>query len=96
MPIVCHNGHLTDAHAGYSPGAVIATAANFTVGGQMIARVGDMITPHTRPQSPPHVGATIAAGAPTFTVGGMPAARLNDPTSCGGKMAQGFGLLSIG
>lgn len=95
MPAISHNLNMTDAHSGYAPGMVVATAANFTVGGQMVARVGDMITPHLRPNSPPHVG-TVSAGAAKFSVGGMPVARIDDPTSCGGKMAVGFATFTVG
>lgn len=96
MSNVSHHAHQTNVHSGYSPGSVIATAVNFSVAGQPIARVGDVITPHTRPNSPPHIGATIAAGAAHFTVGSKPAARIGDPTTCGAKLAQGVASFRIG
>ncbi len=97
MSAVCHHGHKTNLHNGWTPGAVQATASNFTVNGQPIARVGDTITdhPHTG-SSPPHKAATIVAGAPRFTVGGIAVARVDDPTSCGGKMAEGESSFTIG
>lgn len=98
MPPVSHNTHMTDVHSGYLPGIVIATAANFTVAGQMVARLGDSVTTHACPghSVPPHAGATIAAGAAKFTIGGKAAARINDPTTCGAKMAQGVANFTIG
>jgi uncharacterized Zn-binding protein involved in type VI secretion len=98
MPAVSHNNHPTNVHSGYVPGMVIATAANFTAAGQMVARVGDSITTHACPghSVPPHAGATVAAGAAKFTVGGKAIARIDDPTSCGAKIAMGVGNFTIG
>jgi uncharacterized Zn-binding protein involved in type VI secretion len=98
MPAVSHNGHSTNVHSGFVPGVAIATAINFTVAGQPILRVGDMVTPHPKPGTtvPPHVAATVSAGAPTFTVAGQAVARVDDPLSCGAKMAQGVANFVIG
>ena len=98
MPAVCHNTHITNVHSSFIPGIASATATNFSVAGQAILRVGDTVSTHPCPghSVPPHVNASITAGAAKFTVGGKAAVRINDPLSCGAKMAMGVANFTIG
>lgn len=96
MPQVALHGFVTNTHSSYAPGSIIATASNFTVANLAIARVGDQITPHPHPKSPPHVGASISAGAGSFTVGGKAVARKGDGVSCGAKLDQGQSNFTVG
>lgn len=96
MPAISHHGHYTNVHSGFAPGTIIATASNFTVSGQMVARVGDLITPHSHPNGAVHPAAKISQGSTRFSVGGKAVARINDSVNCGAKINQGFGGFMVG
>ncbi|WDE04657.1 PAAR domain-containing protein [Thalassomonas viridans] len=98
MPQVSLNGHVTDVHSLFLPGAGIATVGNFTIGGIAPLRVGDEISTHVLSTDPKvkHEKITIAAGSGSFSIGGKAVARLGDACGCGAKMAQGFATFSAG
>jgi uncharacterized Zn-binding protein involved in type VI secretion len=63
-------------------GPIALGAPTVFVGGQPLARVGDIAVC----VGPPDV---IVLGSPKFLVSGMPAARLGDMTAHGGVIVQG-------
>lgn len=57
--------------------------APWTVEGQTIVGVGDLVTPHA--PGPPHSPAppTMVTGSPWFSINGVPVCREGDLASCG-------------
>ncbi|MCL1060799.1 type VI secretion system PAAR protein [Shewanella benthica] len=81
-------------HEGFPPTAVIAAASTVKVDGVPLARKGDALAPHDKPNNPPHPRA-ISAGSGTVSADGMPAARSGDAVDCGGSLVGG-GTVNIG
>ncbi len=75
------------ARLGDVAGGVIASGLlTVTVGGQPIARLGDVVSPHG---TGIHGGTVIATGSLTVTAGGQPVARIGDVASCGHPISSG-------
>ncbi|MNC83406.1 PAAR motif protein [compost metagenome] len=56
--------------------------------------MGDPLTPHDKPEHPPHPR-KIASGSGTVFIDGLPAARAGDSIDCGGVVI-GTGTVNIG
>jgi uncharacterized Zn-binding protein involved in type VI secretion len=70
-------------------GAVVGAAANYTMDGVPVARMGDMCTCPIRG----HSGCTIVEGDPAWLIGGLPVALEGHHTSCGAVLISTFGRL---
>ncbi|HCL5285718.1 TPA: PAAR domain-containing protein, partial [Salmonella enterica] len=51
------------------------------------ARTGDPLTPHARPEHPPHPR-KIAGGSASVFIDGLPAARTGDAVDCGVRLLR--------
>lgn len=81
-------------HDGYRETVIIAGSPTVFIGGIPAARMGDPLTPHDKPEHPPHPR-KIASGSPTVFFDGLPAARTGDKVDCGGVII-GTGTVNIG
>ncbi|WP_330986293.1 MULTISPECIES: type VI secretion system PAAR protein [Enterobacterales] len=79
---------------GYYETAIIAGSPTVLIDNLSAARLGDPLTPHDKPEHPPHPR-KIASGAGTVFIDGMPAARSSDSIDCGGVFI-GDGTVNIG
>jgi len=70
-------------HRGFPPTPVVAGFPDVLIDGRPVARAGDPLALHSKPQHPPHPG-TIAAGASTVLINGVRAAVTDSPVSCRG------------
>lgn len=70
-------------------GTVVGAAANYTMDGIPVARMGDMCTCPIRG----HSGCTIVEGDPAWLIGGLPVALEGHHTSCGAVLISTFGRL---
>ncbi len=87
-------GDLGTDHQGFPPTPVIAGSPDVLIDGKPVARVGDPLSPHSKPKHPPHPRA-IAAGSATVLINGIPAAVTGSAISCGG-VTIGTGSVVIG
>ncbi|MEQ5835512.1 type VI secretion system PAAR protein [Marinobacter sp. R17] len=76
-------GDIGTDHEGYPPTPVIAASSTVLMDGKPVARQGDPLAPHTKPNSGTHPRA-IAGGNPTVLVEGKPIALTGDAVTCGG------------
>src|SRR5690554_2812277 len=87
-------GDLGTDHQGFPPTPVIAGSPDVSIDGKPVARVGDLLAPHSTPKHSPHPRA-IAAGSATVLINGIPAAVTGSAISCGG-VTIGTGSVVIG
>ncbi|MEX5410949.1 PAAR domain-containing protein [Atlantibacter hermannii] len=73
---------------------IIAGSSTIFNDGLPAARLGDPLTPHDKPEHPPHPR-KIASGYYTVFIDGLPAARTGDTINCGGVVIGG-GTVNIG
>ena len=66
-------GDLGSDHEGFPPTPVIAGSPDVLIDGKPAARVGDPLSPHSKPKHPPHPR-TIAGSSATVMINGKPAA----------------------
>lgn len=76
-------GDLGTDHEGFPPTPVIAASSTVLMDGKPVARQGDPLALHSKPNHGPHPRA-IAAGNPTILVEGKPIALTGDAVTCGG------------
>ncbi|WP_079969642.1 type VI secretion system PAAR protein [Salmonella enterica] len=81
-------------HDGYYETVIAAGSSTVSIDGLPAARMGDPLTPHSKPKHPPHPR-KIASGSSTVFIDGLPAARTGDAIDCGGVVI-GSGSVSIG
>ncbi|EAA7244357.1 type VI secretion system PAAR protein [Salmonella enterica subsp. salamae] len=82
MPTAARLGDKGTQHDGYYETVIIAGSPTVFINGLPAARMGDALTPHSRPEHPPHPR-KIATGSPTVFIDGLPAARTGDAVDCG-------------
>ncbi|EBS7636605.1 type VI secretion system PAAR protein [Salmonella enterica] len=94
MPTAARLGDKGTQHDGYYETAIIAGSSTVFIDGLPAARQGDPLTPHSRPEHPPHPR-KIAGGSSSVFIDGLPAARTGDAIDCGGVVTCG-GTVNIG
>lgn len=87
-------GDIGSDHDGFFPTPVVSGSGTVKGDGIPLARVGDPLLPHIKPQHPPH-GRSIKAGSSTVFIDGKAAARSGDAVDCGGTVSGG-GTVNIG
>ena len=83
MPLAAKLSDKGSQHDGYHETAIIAGSPTVFIDGLPAARMGDPLTPHAKPEHPPHPR-KIASGSGTVFIDGLPAARTGDAIDCGG------------
>ncbi|WP_372053242.1 PaaR repeat-containing protein (plasmid) [Tistrella mobilis] len=96
MPPVTLKGDACTGHGCWPGRPSIEGEARLTVGGRPVVLVGHAFAAHTCPAIPETHGGVLAAGAPRLTVGGRAIGRIDDPVSCGSRVAQGDARIVIG
>lgn len=81
-------------HEGFPPTPVISSSPTVKVDGIALARAGDALGPHDKPNHPTH-SRKIAAGSSCVFIDSKPAARSGDAIDCGGSLVGG-GTVNIG
>ncbi|MCP1316007.1 MULTISPECIES: type VI secretion system PAAR protein [unclassified Halomonas] len=76
-------GDMGTDHDGFPPTPVTAGSATVIMDGKPMARVGDPLEPHDKPNHPKHPRA-IAQGSGTILIDGKPAALTGHAVDCGG------------
>ncbi|WBM70334.1 type VI secretion system PAAR protein [Buttiauxella sp. WJP83] len=94
MPIAARLSDKGTQHEGYCETTITAGSPTVLICGLPAARMGDPLTPHAKPEHPPHPR-KIASGSPTVFIDGLPAARTGDAIDCGGVVI-GSGTVNIG
>ncbi|CAM4239311.1 type VI secretion system PAAR protein [Serratia silvae] len=87
-------GDIGTDHDGFPATVVISGSSTVKADNHGLARVGDALLPHSRPNHPLHPR-KIASGSTTVFVDGKAAARSGDSIDCGG-MVLGSGTVNIG
>ncbi|MGB7799597.1 type VI secretion system PAAR protein [Buttiauxella sp.] len=75
-------------HDGYRETVITAGSPTVSIDGLPAARMGEPLTPHDKPEHPPHPR-KIASGSVTVFIDGLPAARIGDAIDCGGVVIGG-------
>ncbi|SDF70682.1 PAAR motif-containing protein [Onishia taeanensis] len=70
-------------HEGFPPTPVTAGSPTVTMDGKPVARQGDPLAPHDKPNHGPHPRA-IAGGSGSILVDGKPVALTGHAVDCGG------------
>lgn len=83
MPTAARFSDKGTQHDGYYETVIIAGSPTVFIDGLPAARTGDPLTPHAKPEHPPHPR-KIAGGSATVFIDGLPAARTGDAVDCGG------------
>ncbi|MBA2998562.1 type VI secretion system PAAR protein [Salmonella enterica subsp. salamae serovar 3,10:b:e,n,x] len=94
MPIAARLNDTGTRHDGYYETVIIAASPTVFINGLPAARMGDPLTPHAKPEHPPHPR-KIAGGSSTVFIDGLPAARTGDAVDCGG-VVTGSGKVNTG
>ncbi|KFC00872.1 uropathogenic specific protein [Trabulsiella guamensis ATCC 49490] len=94
MPLAAKLNDKGTEHDGYHETVITAGSATVLIDGLPAARLGDPLTPHDKPEHPPHPR-KIASGSTTVFIEGIPAARSGDSVDCGGVIV-GSGTVNIG
>ncbi|CBV42792.1 type VI secretion system PAAR protein [Halomonas elongata] len=76
-------GDLGTDHEGFPPTPVTAGSPTVMIDGKPVARQGDPLAPHDKPDHGPHPRA-IAGGSGSILVDGKPVALTGDAVDCGG------------
>ena len=87
-------GDMGSDHEGFPPTPVISASPTVKVDGIALARIGDELGPHDKPNHPTHPR-KIAVGSSSVFVDGKAAARSGDAIDCGGSLIGG-GSINIG
>lgn len=83
-------------HGSFPPTLVITGSSNTTVNSRVVARIGDLLSPHGSPSpSPPH-GRVICTGSFKTSVNSRGSARIGDFICCGGLLCTGSGNTTFG
>ncbi|EDS4738633.1 TPA: type VI secretion system PAAR protein [Salmonella enterica subsp. enterica serovar Enteritidis] len=94
MPTAARLSDKGTQHDGYYETVIITGSPTASIDGLPAARQGDPLTPHSKPDHPPHPR-KIAGGSSTVFIDGLPAARTGDAVDCGGVVIGG-GTVNIG
>lgn len=94
MPIAAKVNDKGSQHQGYPVTQIIAGSPTVFFDGLPAARLGDPLTPHSKPSEPPHPR-KIASGSASVFINSKPAARTGDNIDCGGTVI-GSGTVNIG
>ncbi|EJM6993190.1 type VI secretion system PAAR protein [Escherichia coli] len=94
MPTAARLSDKGTQHDGYYETAIISGSSTVFIDGLPAARQGDLLTPHSKPEHPPHPR-KIAGGSSSVFIEGKPAARTGDAIDCGGVVIGG-GTVNIG
>ncbi|MCM2973214.1 type VI secretion system PAAR protein [Larsenimonas suaedae] len=78
-------GDIGTDHDGYHPSPVIAGSSSVLMDGKPVARQGDPLQPHDKPNHSPHPR-FVAAGTADILVDGKPIALTDDAVDCGGVL----------
>ncbi len=81
-------GDLGTDHDGFPPTPVTAGSPTVTIDGKPVARQGDPLAPHDKPNHSTHPR-TIAEGSGSILIDGKPAALTGHAVSCGGVVVGG-------
>ncbi|ODS10576.1 type VI secretion system PAAR protein [Vibrio scophthalmi] len=81
-------GDVGSEHDGYPPTPIISGSPTVKIDGRAVARLGEPLESHDKPQHPKHSRA-ISAGSKTVMIDGKAAARVGDAISCGGVILGG-------
>lgn len=76
-------GNIGTDHDGFKPTKVTAGSPNVQIDGMPVARVGDPLEPHDKPNNPPHPR-SIASGISNILINGKPIAMTGGTIDCGG------------
>jgi uncharacterized Zn-binding protein involved in type VI secretion len=76
-------GNIGTDHDGYKPTKIIAGSPDVLIDGIPVARVGDPLEPHDKPNNPPHPR-SITSGISNILVNGKPIAMTGAAIDCGG------------
>jgi uncharacterized Zn-binding protein involved in type VI secretion len=76
-------GNIGTDHDGYKPTKIIAGSPDVLIDGIPVARVGDPLEPHDKPNNPPHPR-SITTGISNILVNGKPIAMTSAEIGCGG------------
>ena len=82
-PSIALLGDIGTDHDGFPPTPVIAASPDVFLDGKPVARQGDLLAPHDKPNNPPHPRA-IADGVSSVLVNGKPIAVTGAAVDCGG------------
>lgn len=85
-------GDIGTAHGGFPPTPIITGSQDIIIDYKPAARVGDSLTPHTKPKSSPHAR-TITTGSSTVFFNGKAAAITGSKVSCGGVIIGGSSVI---
>lgn len=95
MPSAALMGSPTLPHSGWSGGILLSGSPTVIINGLPVCRMGDVGTPHFKPDNAPHPE-FVAAGSSTVLVNGIPLARMGDPMTCGSMIAAGSPNVIVG
>ncbi|SUP83967.1 type VI secretion system PAAR protein [Yersinia wautersii] len=87
-------GDIGTDHDGFPATAVIGGSSTVKADNKAMAREGDILLPHSKPNHPPHPR-KIASGSSTVFIDGKAAARSGDLIDCCG-VVMGSGTVNIG
>jgi uncharacterized Zn-binding protein involved in type VI secretion len=87
-------GDTGSEHDGFPPTKIIVGSPTVKIDGKSVARIGDPLEPHSKPNHPPHPR-LIKTGSTSVMIDGKPAARVGDQVTCGGVII-GSSTVSIG
>jgi len=82
-PSIALLGDIGTEHDGFPPTPVIAASPDVFLDGKPVARQGDPLSPHDKPNNPPHPR-SIAGGVGSVLVNGKPIAVTGTAVDCGG------------
>ena len=88
MPTAARLSDKGTQHDGYYEIAIIAGSSTVFIDGLPAARQGDPLTPHAKPEHPPHPR-KIAGGSATVIIDSKPADRTGDAIDCGDVVIGG-------
>jgi uncharacterized Zn-binding protein involved in type VI secretion len=76
-------GNIGTDHDGFKPTKVTAGSPDVQIDGMPVARVGDPLEPHDKPNNPPHPR-SITSGISSILINGKPIAMTGAAIDCGG------------
>ncbi len=76
-------GNIGTDHDGFKPTKVTAGSPDVQIDGMPVARVGDPLEPHDKPNNPPHPR-SITSGISNILINGKPIAMTGAAIDCGG------------
>lgn len=95
MPKVILIGDMGTEHDGYHRSRVIEGSSTVMIDNRKVARVGDALEPHIKPNHPPHPR-KIATGSSSVFIDGQPVAIEGGKVDCGGVLIGSQDTVVIG